>query len=57
VIPDDGRLVPVLQETVFAERAYWMVAPVDLYRLPRVRAVWNVLREYADAQPALFVHE
>jgi hypothetical protein len=33
-----------------------MVAPVDLYRLPRVRAVWNLLREYADAQPELFVH-
>jgi hypothetical protein len=32
------------------------VAPVDLYRLPRVRAVWNLLREYADAQPGLFVH-
>ena len=32
-----------------------MVAPVDLYRLPRVRAVWNLLREYADAQPELFV--
>jgi hypothetical protein len=31
------------------------VAPVDLYRLPRVRAVWNLLREYADAQPELFV--
>ena len=56
VIPDDGRLVPVLQDEVFADRAYWMVAPVDLYRLPRVRAVWNLLREYADAQPALFVH-
>jgi DNA-binding transcriptional LysR family regulator len=56
VIPDDGRLVPILQNEVFAERAYWMVAPVDLYRLPRVRAVWNLLREYADAQPGLFVH-
>ena len=56
VIPDDGRLVPILQNEVFAERAYWMVAPVDLYRLPRVRAVWNLLREYADAQPELFVH-
>ncbi|MES2149968.1 MAG: LysR family transcriptional regulator [Pseudomonadota bacterium] len=56
VVPDDGRLVQVLPGEVFAERAYWLVAPVDLYRLPRVRAVWNVLREYADAQPGLFVH-
>jgi DNA-binding transcriptional LysR family regulator len=55
-IPDDGRLVPILQAEVFAERAYWMVAPVDLYRLPRVRAIWNLLREYADAKPELFMH-
>jgi DNA-binding transcriptional LysR family regulator len=54
VIPDDGRLVRILQEEVYAERAYYMVAPVDLYRLPRVRAVWNLLRDYADAQPELF---
>ncbi|PWF41006.1 LysR family transcriptional regulator [Massilia glaciei] len=56
VIPEDGRLVPVLQHEVFAERSYWLVAPVDLYRLPRVRTVWNLLREYADAQPGLFVN-
>lgn len=56
VIPGDGRLVPIMQDDVYAERAYWMVAPVDLYRLPRVRAVWNLLREYADTQPALFAH-
>jgi DNA-binding transcriptional LysR family regulator len=54
VVPTDGRLVPVLPEEVFGERAYWLVAPVDLYRLPRVRAVWNLLREYADANPNLF---
>jgi DNA-binding transcriptional LysR family regulator len=53
-VPDDGRLVPVLQDEVFAERAYWLVAPVDLYRLPRVRAVWNLLRDFADARPELF---
>ena len=56
VIPADGSLVPVMQDEIYAERAYWMVAPVDLYRLPRVRAVWNLLREYADTQPALFAH-
>jgi DNA-binding transcriptional LysR family regulator len=56
VIPDDGRLVPVMRDEIFAERAYWMVAPVDLYRLPRVRTVWNLLRQYADEQPGLFMH-
>jgi DNA-binding transcriptional LysR family regulator len=54
VIPEDGSLVPVLANEVFADRAYYLVAPVDLYRLPRVRAVWSLLREYADAQPELF---
>jgi DNA-binding transcriptional LysR family regulator len=54
-VPDDGRLVPVLDQ-FFAERSFWLAAPTDLYRLQRVRAVWNLLREYADRQPALFVH-
>jgi DNA-binding transcriptional LysR family regulator len=51
----DGRLVPVLQDEVFVERAYWLVAPVDLYRLPRVRAVWNVLRQFAESHAGLFM--
>ncbi len=55
-VPDDGRLVPVLDQ-FFAERSFWLAAPTDLYRLQRVRAVWNMLREYADGKPALFVHD
>lgn len=55
-VPDDGRLVPVLDE-FFAERSFWLAAPTDLYRLQRVRAVWNMLREYADGQPELFLHK
>lgn len=54
-IPDDGRLVPVLPG-FFAERAYWLGAPADLYRLQRVRAVWNLLREHAENNPQLFMH-
>jgi DNA-binding transcriptional LysR family regulator len=53
-VPDDGRLVPVL-EGFFAERTYWMAAPADLYRLQRVRVIWNLLREHAESNPALFV--
>lgn len=53
-VPDDGRLVPVLTE-FFAERSFWLAAPTDLFRLQRVRAVWNLLREYADARPSLFM--
>ncbi len=55
VIGNEGALLPVLQDEVYAERTYWLVAPVDLYRLSRVRAVWNLLCDYADAQPALFM--
>jgi len=55
-VPDDGRLVPVLDQ-FFAERSFWLAAPTDLYRLQRVRAVWNMLREYADGQPELFLHK
>jgi DNA-binding transcriptional LysR family regulator len=55
-VPSDGRLVRVLDQ-FFAERSFWLAAPTDLYRLQRVRAVWNMLREYADSKPALFVHE
>ncbi len=54
-VPDDGRLVRVLGE-FFAERAFWLAAPTDLYRLQRVRAVWDLLRDHADRHPELFVH-
>jgi len=54
-VAPDGRLVQVL-DGFFAERSFWLVAPTDLYRLRRVRAVWDVLRAYADSQPALFQH-
>jgi DNA-binding transcriptional LysR family regulator len=55
-VPADGRLVKVL-DGFFAERSYWLAAPTDLYRLQRVRAVWNLLREHAEAHPELFMHE
>lgn len=54
-VPDDGRLVPVLPG-FSAERSFWLAAPTDLYRLRRVKVVWDVLREYADSSPGLFVH-
>jgi DNA-binding transcriptional LysR family regulator len=54
-IPDDGRLQLVLPG-FYAERAYWLAAPTDLYRLQRVRAVWNLLREHAESHQHLFMH-
>ena len=53
-VPDNGRLVKVLPD-FFAERSFWLAAPTDLYRLRRVKVVWNLLRDYADSQPGLFV--
>jgi DNA-binding transcriptional LysR family regulator len=53
-VPDDGKLVRVLPG-FFAERSFWLAAPTDLYRLRRVKVVWNLLRDYADSQPGLFV--
>jgi DNA-binding transcriptional LysR family regulator len=54
-IPDDGRLQLVLPD-FYAERSYWLAAPTDLFRLQRVRAVWNLLREHSDSHPELFMH-
>ncbi len=53
-VPDDGRLVKVLPG-FYAERSFWLAAPTDLYRLRRVKVVWNLLRDYANSQPGLFV--
>lgn len=55
-VKDDGRLVPVLPDSFSAERNFWLAAPVDLYRLQRVRVVWNLLREYSEQHPPLFAH-
>jgi DNA-binding transcriptional LysR family regulator len=54
-VSDDGRLVRVMGD-FFAERSFWLAAPTDLYRLQRVKAVWDLLRSYVDGHPALFVH-
>ncbi|MBQ5949528.1 LysR family transcriptional regulator [Massilia sp. ST3] len=54
-VPDDGRLVPVLPG-FFAERSFWLAAPTDLYRLRRVKVVWDLLRELADNNPSLWWH-
>ena len=51
----DRRLRPVLADSLFAERCFWLVAPADLFRLRRVRAVWDFLRGVAEREPGLFV--
>ena len=54
-VPDDGRLVRVLPGFQ-AERSFWLAAPTDLYRLRRVKLVWDLLRDLADNNPALWWH-
>lgn len=51
------NLFPVLEESFHAERSFWLVAPVDLYRLQRVRVVWNLLREYSERNSSLFKND
>jgi len=53
-VPDDGKLVQVLPG-FHAERSFWLAAPTDLYRLRRVKVVWDMLRVFADSQPGLFM--
>lgn len=55
-VPDDGRLVRVLDDRFYAERSFWLAAPTDLYRLQRVRVVWDLLRSAAEKNPSLFMH-
>ena len=54
-VQGDSRLVPLLTDSFCVERAFWLVAPTDLYRLQRVRVVWNFLRESAERQSKHFV--
>ena len=51
----DGRLVPVLADSFYAEREFWLVTPADLFKLQRVRVVWDYLRRIAEDEPRLFI--
>jgi DNA-binding transcriptional LysR family regulator len=44
VVPDNGRVVRVLPGEAMATRTLWLAAPTDLFRLQRVRVVWDFLR-------------
>jgi DNA-binding transcriptional LysR family regulator len=54
-VPSDGRLVRVLPDQVYAKRTFWLVAPTDLFRLRRIRVVWDYLREIVANEPELFI--
>jgi DNA-binding transcriptional LysR family regulator len=55
-VPQDGRLQRVLPG-FHAERSFWLVAPADLYRLRRVRVVWDLLRELAENDSSLWFED
>lgn len=49
-----SELVAVLPEDIRIERTLWLAAPADLFRLRRVRVVWDAVRAIAEAEPGLF---
>lgn len=47
-------LIQVLPGKVYSGSTLWLTAPADLFRLRRVRVVWDFLRRLADGNPAWF---
>ena len=53
-VPADERLQRILPGELFVQRSFWLVAPSDLFRLRRIRAVWDYLRQMVEGEPHLF---
>jgi DNA-binding transcriptional LysR family regulator len=53
-VPADSPLVQVLPGEIVAHSVLWLAAPADLFRLRRVRVVWDFLRALVTESPALF---
>lgn len=51
---DDGRLRQVLPGYIGESRTLWIAAPADLYRLSRVRVVWDFVRGMVEEAPEQF---
>lgn len=45
IAAQDPRLTVVLDDEIRIERSFWMYCHEDLYRLRRVKALWDYLRE------------
>ena len=56
-VAPDSPLVQVLPGEIAVDSTLWLAAPADLFRLRRVRVVWDYLRALAAAQPGLFTGE
>lgn len=48
-------LVPVLPNTVDLTRHFWLVAPAERRELARIKALWEFLRQVADANQDFFM--
>jgi DNA-binding transcriptional LysR family regulator len=48
-------LVAVLPREAFWKHTFWLATHADWYRLSRVRAVWDFVREVVEAEPDFFL--
>lgn len=55
VVGPHSPLVQVLPGAVAVDSVLWLAAPADLFRLRRVRVVWDFLRSLVDESPAPFL--
>ncbi|MCL6691341.1 LysR family transcriptional regulator [Pseudomonas sp. R3.Fl] len=53
----DARLQCVLGEQISFTRTFWMLMPIELKDIARMKATWNFLRERADASQPLLMGE
>ena len=51
----DPRLIPVLPEHIHFTRTFWMLMPIELKDIARMRTTWNFLREQAHAQQSVLL--
>ncbi len=51
----DTRLQRILGEQIAFTRTFWMLMPIELKEIARMKATWNFLREKADASQALLM--
>ncbi|HCP54987.1 MAG: LysR family transcriptional regulator [Pseudomonadaceae bacterium] len=51
----DPRLQPILSHSIEFTRTFWMLMPIELKDIARMKATWTYLREMADSQQDLLL--
>lgn len=51
----DSRLQPILSDSIEFTRTFWMLMPIELKDIARMKATWTYLREMADSQQDLLL--